>query len=104
MRRDETQVDETRLLVAQRLDQPCLLPGSGTDGDEPQIRGGLGRQSRERAPHDLVVQGLVDLERQPQARAEEAVLLVDIGGASHERRVLPDRDDRGLDGCVRVGR
>ena len=100
MRRDETQVDEARLLVAQRLDKPRFLVGPRADRQDPKVRSGLGRQRGKRPADDLVVDGLIDLERQAKAGPEEPVLLVDASRPGHEGRVTPDRHDRRLDRAV----
>ncbi len=98
VRRDEAQVDELRLLIAERLDEAGFFVGPGTDRQQPQVRGGLRRECRERPADDLVVHRFIEIERQSQARAEEPVLLLDAGRTRHQGGVAPDRHDRRLDG------
>ena len=46
--------------------------------------------------------GIVDLEREPQPRAQEAILLGDVGRSSHQGDVGPHRDDGRLDVAIRT--
>ena len=62
------------------------------------VSGGSAPKTR---PDELVVDGAVDLEMQPEADPEEAVLLGDIGRPRHQGDVAPQGDDRGLDRRIR---
>ena len=97
MGRDQPEVDEPRLLIAERLDEARLLVRAGAYREDAQVRRRLGGSAANVQPHDLVVHRIVDLEGKAKAEREEPRLLVDLGRAGHQIDVLPDRDDRRLD-------